>query len=296
MRFGLMLLALIAPPALADAPRVMTDIPPVQAIVSAVMDGVGEPEVLLGQNQSPHDYSMRPSQARALAQADLVIWMGPQLTGWLEGPIDSLAVGAHMSLLDVPEATILAFRDDESADEHGHDDAHSHAGDIDPHAWLDPVNGALFAQAIAERLGQLDPENSQTYLSNANELRLDIEAASAEIAARFAALKPGAFIVLHDAFHYFEHRFGVETSGAVFDGHATTPGPQQIARLRDLVRDEEITCALAEPQQKIDLLNTIAEGAGLRVSIVDPLGNGTDYVALLENMATAIADCLSPTE
>lgn len=296
MRFGLFLLALIATPALADAPRVMTDIPPVQAIVSAVMDGVGEPEVLLGQNQSPHDYSMRPSQARALAQADLVIWIGPQLTGWLEGPIDSLAAGTHMSLLDVPQATMLAFRDDDVADGHDHGDAHSHAGDIDPHVWLDPVNGALFAQAIAQRLGQMDPANAQTYLSNANELGRDIDALSADVSARFATLKPGAFIVLHDAFHYFEHRFGVETSGAVFDGHATTPGPQQIARLRDMVRDEQITCALAEPQQNTDLLNTIAGDTGLRVFIADPMGDGTDYVALLENMATSMVDCLSPME
>jgi len=297
MRAGLFALIWMSTPAVAEVPRVMTDIPPVRAIVAAVMQGVGDPEVLLAQGQSPHGYAMRPSQARALAQADLVIWVGPELTGWLEGPLANLSDAGEMRLLQRPVTERLEFRDMMafSAEGESHDDSDEHDQDhgTDPHAWLDPVNATLWAGDIAKELGRLDPLNAETYQSNANTLRLDVVALTADISTRFANLETRGFIVLHDAYHYFEHRFGLEASGAVFDGHAAPPGPQQIASLRQRVQAKRIACAFAEPQQNTDLLNTIADGMDLEVAILDPLGDGTSYPALLKNMAKTIEDCLT---
>lgn len=150
MRFLTCLLIALTGPALADAPRVVVDIGPVGALVARIMQDVGEPTVLVRQGASPHDYAMRPSDARALAKADLVVWIGPQLTGWLEGPVAALAEEAHeIRLLDVPNATVLDMRDgvgfdahdhgdeeghnEEHSEEAGHDDGHE-AGHKDDHA------------------------------------------------------------------------------------------------------------------------------------------------------------------
>lgn len=129
---------LCAGPALSDVPRVVVDIAPVHSLVSQVMAGVGTPDLLLPPGASPHGYSMRPSEARSLSQADIVFWVGEGLTPWLETSLDSLAASAtHVALLDVPGAVLLETRDGvgfapQKGDAHsghgeeGHDDHDDH--------------------------------------------------------------------------------------------------------------------------------------------------------------------------
>lgn len=120
---------LAATPALADAPRVLADTPPVHSIVARVMAGVGEPDLLLPPGATPHSFSLRPSDAARLSDADIVIWAGEALTTWLEAPLEALAGNAtHLELLETDGWTRLDMREDDAfADDHGdHDDDHDH--------------------------------------------------------------------------------------------------------------------------------------------------------------------------
>ena len=119
--------------ALADVPNVAVDIAPVHSLVARVMDGVGSPNLIIQQGASPHEYSLRPSEARALQNADLVFWIGEDLTPWMEDAVETLAAGATVtSLLDADGTTLLEFREgamfeahahgEEKHDDHGHDD------------------------------------------------------------------------------------------------------------------------------------------------------------------------------
>ncbi len=120
---------LAATPALADAPRVLADTPPVHSIVSRVMAGVGEPDLLLPPGATPHSFSLRPSDAARLSNADIVIWTGEALTPWLEAPLATLAGNAtHLELLETDGWTRLDMRDDEAF---AHDDHDGHVGDED---------------------------------------------------------------------------------------------------------------------------------------------------------------------
>lgn len=141
--------SLVAFSAQADAPKVVTDIAPIQALVSRVMAGVGTSEQLLPANVSPHDYAMRPSEARALQNADLVIWVGAELTPMLEESIETLAGdAATLELLHLNGTRELEFRENETflemslggkdlhnhGDEHrGEHDAHEDHGDSEEH-------------------------------------------------------------------------------------------------------------------------------------------------------------------
>tara|TARA_R110002049_G_scaffold10127_3_gene50341 strand:- start:44174 stop:45211 length:1038 start_codon:yes stop_codon:yes gene_type:complete len=110
-------------PVLADVPVVATDIAPVHALVTQVMAGVGMPELIIPPRASPHGYAMRPSEARALNAADLVVWVGPSLTPWLAEPIETLAGSAtHLTLMDQPGTHILPFREGATFEAHDHDD------------------------------------------------------------------------------------------------------------------------------------------------------------------------------
>ena len=141
-------LSVSALPVLAETPRVVADIAPVQGLVARVMAGVGEPDLLVPPGASPHGHSLKPSDARALSSADAVFWVGDALSPWLEGSLEELASDAHVvSLLEAPGTLQLEFRngavfaadghDDHGHDDHNHDD-HNHDGhDHDGHDHAD---------------------------------------------------------------------------------------------------------------------------------------------------------------
>ncbi len=178
----------------------MTDIPPVHSLVAAVMQGVGEPALLLEKGASEHHYQLNPARRPEIAGAGLVVWVGPALTPWLEGALANRPEGAASLVLLEAEGTYVQdygaaaeAGGHDHAHEHGHDDeakaddhdeGHDHADDgLDPHAWLDPANGKAWVGAIAAELSRLDPENAATYAANAAAAVAAIDAADAEAAA-----------------------------------------------------------------------------------------------------------------
>ena len=186
-RIALASLLSFATAATAEVPRVVTDILPVQGLVAGVMEGLGEPAVILPPGADPHGYSMRPSDAAALENADLVIWIGEDLTPWLGKPIETLAGNAsRLELLEV-----------EDHDDHGHE-VHAHSG-TDPHAWLDPDNALIWLDAIARALSDADPDNSARYQSNAEMAADAIRAEIGEAQTLLSGLADVPYAVHHDA-------------------------------------------------------------------------------------------------
>lgn len=132
--------ALLGGAAMADVPRVAVDIAPIHSLVAQVMDGLGTPDLIVQPGGTPHEYSLRPSEAAALQDADLVFWMGADLTPWMADAIGTLAKDAEViSLLDADGTILLNFREGAlfEAHSHGHDGAHAdekdHAHDHDDH-------------------------------------------------------------------------------------------------------------------------------------------------------------------
>ncbi|EPX80998.1 zinc ABC transporter substrate-binding protein [Litoreibacter arenae] len=290
---------LFASPAFADVPRVVTDIAPVHSLVAQVMGELGEPEVLVTASASPHSFALRPSQAGALEQAQAVFWVGESLTPWLEPTLDRLSADAvQVELLHLPETQTLEFRDADGFEAHDHDDDHGHDahGDIDPHAWLNPDNAMVWLDAVATELSTLDPENAATYDANAQAAKEALAETVAQIETTLAPAKDTAFIVFHDAYHYFEARFGIEAIAAISLGDAATPGPARVERIQETVRQNGVSCAFSEPQFSDGLLATVLDGTDARVAVLDPLGAALPlgpqhYEATLRAMADAIAGC-----
>lgn len=314
-------LALLSAPAGAEVPRVVADIAPVHALVAQVMDGLGAPALLVRPGMSPHTFALRPSHARALQQADLVVWVGPGLTPWLEKPLATLAGdAATLTLLERPETETLTYRevgedpaeqgdpdvhDDHAAAEGGpadpdrHDARHGHDHDplgIDPHAWLDPQNGRIWLGLIADRLAGLDPENAEIYRANAAAGQAEIDALQAELTRMLAPMRGRRFVAFHDAYQYFEARFGLSLAGTVSPGDAADPSPARMVALREDLAAHGATCAFTEPQFSTGLLAAAVEGQGVKVLELDPLGNTLEpgpplYLDLLRNMGRAFAAC-----
>ena len=297
--------------ALAEVPRVAADIAPVHSLVGRVMDGIGEPFLIVQPGTSPHAYALRPSQAGLVQEADAIFWIGPELEPWLEDALANLAPEAEtVELLDAPGTTTLGFRTGATFApvEHGHEGheheeasrdpaehGSSHQG-IDSHAWLDPENGKVWLDVIAATLGELDPENADAYAANAAAGQAEIDAASDEARDILEPVSDLRFVVFHDAYQYFESRFALYAAGAIALSDASDPSPARIEEIRNAVRDLEVTCILAEPQFNQGLVRTVAEGNDLKSGVIDPMGSkiaaGPDfYPQLIRSVAKKLAGC-----
>nr|WP_319391195.1 zinc ABC transporter substrate-binding protein [uncultured Cohaesibacter sp.] len=307
--------------AYAEVPSVAVDIPPVHSLVAQVMKGVGTPDLIVQQGASPHGYSLRPAEAEALQNADAVFWVGEALEPWLERSIDSLAANAKsVELMETEGTTELAFREgatfekhshshgdedhdheaheheahEHEAHEHDHDD-HDHHGH-DPHAWLDPQNARVWLDVIAADLSALDPENAATYSKNAEEGKKELDGLMSDVEAELADVKDKHFVVFHDAYQYFEHRFGLSATGSIRLGDASDPSPARIEEIHDKVAKLNVTCVFAEPQFNRGLIDTVFEGTDAKVGVLDPLGSdltlGEDlYPELIRNLAKNLKSC-----
>lgn len=307
--------AVAAAPGFAEPPEVVADIAPVHALLSQVMDGVATPQLLLEQNADPHSVQLRPSQARMLAGADLLVWVGPELSPWLEG-IVAADVAENIALIAHPATSLRIFGDaaeedhdhggghadvhehesaeETQADADGHD--HAHSG-VDPHVWLSTANARAWLGVFADSLARHDPENAATYRANAETARAGLDALDARIAARLAAHQGAEIVTFHAAFGYFADEFGLEVVGSVRPGDASAPSAAALDGLRDLVVEHGVQCAFAEPAYDPGLLDAIAGGTGLRIGTLDATGSTQSpgpgqYAATLDGIAAAIAECL----
>ena len=294
--------------ALAETPKVVATIKPLHSLVAAVMGDLGSPQLIVKGGASPHTYSLRPSDASAVEAADIVFWTGHGMELFLEDALDSLAANAAVvELADSPGIELLSIREGGAFEPHEHevevhtaDDGHDHDhdhGDMDMHFWLDPVNAGHMVAAIADALGAADPEHAAAYEANASAEIARLEALTAELDMLLAPVRDKPFIVFHDAYQYFERRFGLTVAGTVTVTPDTLPGAQRIGALRDRIATAGAACVFAEPQFEPAVVATIVEGTSARSGTLDPEGGNLPegpglYRELLLGLATSLADCL----
>ncbi len=306
--------------AAAEVPRVITDILPVQSLVAQAMGDLGQPVLLLDKGADAHSFQLRPSQAAALAEADLVVWIGPEMTPWLDRALGGVAADVAQLRLLKAEGTDLrsygdgtAPADDGHADgaghdhaaaapaedghdhDHDHDHDHAHEG-VDPHAWLDPGNARVWLGVIASELARLDPANAATYQANAARADAEIAALDARLDAALAPVRDKPFAVFHDAYGYFANHYGLTIAGTVAVGDAAPPGAAHLAGLK--TRLETAQCIFPETQHDPKLVQTLAADTGLRVGgALDPEGADLEpgpqgYGAILTGLADTLVACL----
>lgn len=204
------------------------------------------------------------------------------------------------------EQEAKADHDHDHEEEHGHGEKAEHAesdhdhghGEFDAHVWLDPVNAKVLVQEIEEALADVDPANAAAYEANAKAVMARLDALTAETTASLEPVKDKGFIVFHDAYQNFEHRFGLTALGAITVSPEVMPGAARVSELRAKVQELDATCVFSEPQFEPKLVATITEGTSAKSGVLDPLGaslqDGPDlYFNLIRDMAASFRDCLS---
>jgi zinc transport system substrate-binding protein len=302
------------PQAFAQAPKVVASLLPVHSLAAQIMEGAGEPVLLVEGSASPHNYQLRPSDAALLQGADLIVWVGPVMEGFLVRPLDALSQpGKQLELLSLDgllltEADHQHAHEDahehEHAQEHEHEQEHEHAGaddpehlEVDGHIWLAPENAAVILKGIAARLIELDPAREGLYRDNLAASLARLSALDHELAARLEGLNQ-PFVVFHDAYGGFVQHYGLAQVGVVTLSPDRAPGAGHLSELRALIEAREVACLFAEPQFSPAILESLRQDLEVRVGALDPLGAGLQpgpeaHAALLEALAASLLDCLS---
>lgn len=312
MRLALTALAacLAAGPALA-APKVIASVVPVHGIVSAVMGDTGQPELLLAGNLSEHRATFTPQQILDLGRADLVFIIGRGLEAKLAQMSGTETVNGKrfVELANAPGITTHPIRQGGTWESHHHDDeGHDHGEEQaqspegvlteDPHVWLDPANAKAMAAAVAAELAKADPANAAAYEANAAAFAQSLDGLTASITTELAPVKDTPFIVFHDAFQYFERRFGLSGAGSISDVSAAAPSAKRLREVRGKIEAVKAACVFREPQYDGKVVAAVIEGTGAREGVLDPLGAslapGPDaYPQLLGNLARSLKNCLA---
>ncbi|MGH1391483.1 MAG: zinc ABC transporter substrate-binding protein ZnuA [Aeromonas jandaei] len=305
MRIIAFFTALLAVSLPVRAVEVLTTIKPLGFIAAAITEGVSEPEVLLPTGASPHDFSLRPSDVRKIGEADLVVWVGPELEGFMSKP---LANHPHvLTLTQVPGMPLFNYATKDSHDGHQHDDhaAHDHGDEgheghhhegIDPHIWLGPMQAKVIASAIASELGKQDPANKARYEANLAAFTAKVDARDKVIAGQMKAVNQKGYFVFHEAYGYWERHYGMSSKGHFTVSPERRPGAKTLVEIRKALEDKQASCIYAEPQFSPAVIESVARNTGARVLLLDEVGEQVPlgpegYPQFMEQLANAFAQC-----
>ena len=306
--------------------KVVTSIKPLHSLASYLMDGVGKPDLIVDGYASPHGFSMKPSHAKMLQNADLIFWVGEGMENFLEKPLNSIAKKAEkIELMETKGLQVLKFRERNIFDEHEHDDHDDHAkkeddhddhdhddhgkkeehddhddheghnhGEYDAHIWLDPINAKVILFEMSKHLIELDAKNESVYRDNLSKAYNEIDKLTKDVTAELD--QSVASIVFHDAYQYFEKRFNINILGAFTVNTDVMPGAEQLAEIREIIEHDKVSCVFSEPQFNPDIIKAVAKDMNIKTGVIDPLGatldSGKDlYFKLIRNMSTSFKGC-----
>ena len=291
----LFLLTLVVIPATTGwaAPRVVASIKPVHALLSGIMQGVAEPDLLMASSQSLHHYSLKPSERRLLAEAELIFWIGPGLESFMPRLIESLdSATVVITLIETSGLVLLPLRSaDAHAAEHEHD---GHHAVHDPHIWLNNIE--KLADEITRQLVRADPVHKTQYEKNNEKLKQQNSRLRQQLHQQLdGASRP--FLTYHDGYQYFEQEFGLNNAGFVSTGADIQPGAAHIRQLKNLIQQRNIQCVFYDAPHKPPILNSLLSGSSTQTVALDASGMmlpaGRDNLFLnLQSLGEKFSGCL----
>ncbi|WP_210449525.1 zinc ABC transporter substrate-binding protein ZnuA [Pantoea ananatis] len=301
----LMAMAFATSAALPAHADIVASIKPVGFIASAIADGVTPVEVLLPDGASEHDYALRPSDVKRLQNADLVVWVGPEMEAFMTKSAASLPEKKNLEIVQISGVKPLLLRGGEDDDHHDHDDAehdhdeahHHHHGEFNMHLWMSPEIAKKTAVAIHGKLLELMPQDKAKLDANLQHFEAELADTDKRIISQLAPVKDKGYFVFHDAYTYFEKHYGLSPTGHFTVNPEIQPGAQRLHQIRTQLVEKKAVCVFAEPQFRPAVIDAVARGTQVRKGTLDPLGTdislGKDsYVKFLSQLSSQYETCL----
>ncbi|OBU35508.1 zinc ABC transporter substrate-binding protein [Photobacterium phosphoreum] len=285
-----------------DTFNVVTTVKPLNLIVSELTQGAATSEFVIPAGTSPHDYALRPSDVRKLKQADLVVWVGPELESFLVKTMASKP--ENVALSQQHDISFRYYAEDEQEhagheDEHaGHEGhQHNHQG-IDPHLWLGPEQAIQAANVITKALIKYDPLHKNTYTANLSTFTTDVQQAVSQLNKQLKPLNNKGYYVFHDGYGYFEQQFKLDNLGHFTVEPDRRPGAKTLLSIRQALTNNEAYCVFSEPQFSPAVVKSVTKGTNVKIGTLDPMatdiveGKG-GYVRFLNELGERFSKCLN---
>jgi len=278
-RLPIALLALLAATAHAD---ILTSIKPLTLIAAAVTAGVEQPQQLLPDGVSAHDYSLRPSDRQRLQQAELIVWIGPAHEGFLNSVLKGQSRALTVAAL--PGLTRLPLRRVE--------DSSPLPGTLDAHLWLHPENAIRIADAIAAQRARQNPAQAARYRANAARFAANLRQTWIPLQQRIAALPHRRYAAYHDAYQYLEHSLGLQFSGSLSASPESRPGARHLLLLKTRLRDQQVRCLVREPGSSAALLQQVAPPGGRQAVLDETFAQAGSFIEGMQTLGQRVEACL----
>src|SRR5690554_266227 len=294
--FALLLLAARAP-----ALEVVASIKPLALIAERIVGPEGQVKTLLPAGVTPHEFALRVSDMRAIHDADVVIWVGPELESFLRKPLSALAPEQLMAMAELEsinwpsEAVLPAGHKSAPAQEHNE---HTHTQGRDPHVWLNPINAVALAQQLAQRLGQLQPQQAAAFNARAEQFTQEVAAWDKRLQQQLNPVRQRGFAVYHDGYRHLVAHYQLHQLDYVTLTPERRPGAKHLYQLEQRLRRDAV-CLFVEPYADARAATALAQRVGLRTGVLDPLASDVSistYQELMTGLATALANCLREPE
>ena len=300
----------------AKAIQVTVSITPLAGIVAPLLDEDDQLDVILKPGQSPHDFQMSPADMKKLAQTDLLITVGTPVDMWIRKPAKSFSlaeVGMHQ-LVGLKQYPIrkggvwekhlhqtAGLHDEEHEHQHEHHDDHENEKEaglkMDGHLWLSVQNAQMLVRQVSQQLQLLKPQRKAVIEAREQAWISKIQQADAQVMTMLKPLQDVPYLVLHDAFQYFQKRYQLNGVGSIQLNPSVSPSLKRVAELRKKIETGAVQCVFKEPQFPEKRVYSVTQGLKVKVGSLDPLGLDADrgyllYDQFLLSLANQFVDCL----
>ena len=267
--------------------NLVATIPPLHSLVVQVAEPSDQVTLLIPASQSPHNFAMRPSMARDLAQADGVFWMGPNLETGLARALSQQANSVALS------------SDQASNTDHGHHDDHDHHDHEDIHGWLSVRQSQQMLQDIAHVLGQWDPTRAELFERRAEQASHKLERLFPQWTEQMQSASTLRYWVFHDAYGAFEAEHGIDHQAVIQINVNSNPSSRQLSALRGNMQGQT-GCAFIEPQLDPRWARLAIGDQPIEIRTLDPLGDAHQPGAelhrnVLAGMVQVFTECAAST-
>lgn len=296
-RFAFLLVGLLGflPLHASEPLNIVTSIPPLNALAAGIAENVTKPTTLVPPEASHHHYALKPSDRHALAEADIVVWIGSDMETFLIKPLSNLSEKTTIiPVMDLPKLVRLPVRTDKNWDAHEHEK--NHHANIDPHVWLNPQNAIYIIQVLTKTFVKLDAQHADIYKKNAEKMLKELSALDKQLKEKLHIVQDKYFLVFHDAYQYFEQHYHLSAAGSISASTDLSPGVHRIYQLQQRIKKENIACIFAETGSTPAIVRTLATGTNTKISHLDSMGQGkifADYLNLLKYDAEQLYNCLA---
>ncbi|SFR62856.1 zinc ABC transporter substrate-binding protein [Thiomicrospira sp. ALE5] len=292
--------------------HIVASIPPLAGLIYPMLGEQDSVTVILDAGSSPHGFQFRPSHMRAVQQADLILMVGTPVDAWIQRTAER-ADSASLQLFDPEKSDWLPRRDSGTwSRDHHHrhgQGMHGHAQQtglqavarIDGHIWLDIERATDWVADMSLALQQLRPERAAEFQAREQQTVASLMAARQVWSDQLQAYQTKPFVVMHDAYQYFELRFGLNAAGAVYMNPEVAPSVRRIQEIRDTLVAQGVVCVYQEPQFPTDRLRSVLRGMDVGLGQLDPLGaEGTIvpyehfYDSLVQSFIACMQDASKP--